>query len=119
MTKGLDIKNTVAAILISLFCIFVPALFYKNNTVTLVLFLIGTAVALSLWHDKIDCLFFGMGMIAGVVTESVCVNFGVWSYANPQIFGLPVWLILAWGLFMLVINRVGKIVEGLPLFKKF
>lgn len=35
--------------------------------------------------------------IAGPASEILCIYGGAWTYASPDIFGVPVWLPLVWG----------------------
>lgn len=35
--------------------------------------------------------------IAGPVSEMICIASGAWSYSDPVIFGIPIWLPLVWG----------------------
>jgi hypothetical protein len=84
------------------------ALFYGNNLLVLVLMLLGWLLGVLFWHKRHDVYFFLSGVLVGVVVELTCVHFGTWSYANPTVLGIPIWLPLAWGLFTMLIKRIAE-----------
>lgn len=85
------------------------ALFWGNNLLLSLIFLALCAVRLKLYHSGSDLFFFFSGMIFGPLSETILVQFGVWSYANPTFLGVPVWLPLAWGLATLMVKRFAEI----------
>lgn len=47
---------------------------------------------------KKELLWYLLICVGGAVVEIILVNFGHgWSYSNPQLFGIPVWIPLFWG----------------------
>jgi hypothetical protein len=59
------------------------------------------------WHHcREDVVFFFTGAICGVIGEAIGVAAGVWTYQNPIVFGLPLWLIVIWGYAFLVFRRI-------------
>jgi len=36
------------------------------------------------------------------------IYFGAWSYANPTMLGIPLWLPLAWGIAAVFVKRVAE-----------
>ena len=48
---------------------------------------------------KQELLWFIIIGLIGSVGENIIIFSGVWSYAEPQIINVPIWLALAWGLF--------------------
>lgn len=44
------------------------------------------------------------GGLLGPIIESLPIAAGAWSYANPEIFGMPAWLPLAYGMFAAMIG---------------
>lgn len=79
--------------------------FYNNLLLTLLLFSCWL-LALKLWHTKQDAYFFIVGALLGPLGELLAVTVGVWTYANPAVLGLPLWLPLAWGLVVVFFNRI-------------
>ena len=88
-------------------------LFYRNNLLVFALLSLGAAIELYLWHDRKDVTTFIAGAIVGPLSEIASVHFGVWSYANPSFFGIPIWLVPTWGFAILWGRRfVKKLYSG-------
>jgi len=86
--------------------ILITSLFWKNNN--LVFFLLGLLwlIAILLWHDKYDFIAFIIAAVLGPIAEIICIRFGVWSYANSSLFGIPIWLPLLWGFAVVMLRRI-------------
>jgi len=84
------------------------SLFYKDNLLLFVLLMLYWVVGIRFWHKRHDVYFYITGAIIGSIGEIVCIHFGVWIYVNPTLFGIPIWLPLAWGLFTMLIKRVAE-----------
>ena len=48
------------------------------------------------FHDRRDFIYFLIGFCLTTSTEILAVRFGVWEYAYPHLFGIPLWLSLGW-----------------------
>jgi len=81
---------------------------YTNPLVLTALLLIALALALFIWYEENDIIFFLAGAFLGALGEIICVNLGVWHYAKPQVLGIPLWLPVGWGMATLLIMRVSK-----------
>lgn len=81
------------------------SLLYAENILLTVLFIIGAAVALKFHHKRHDIYMFVLGAVLGTIAEIIAVNAGAWQYTNPT-FLVPVWLPLAWGLFVLLLKLI-------------
>jgi hypothetical protein len=47
---------------------------------------------------KSELLWFSLICVGGALTEILLVNFGgAWSYASSQLFDIPIWMPLFWG----------------------
>lgn len=77
--------------------IFVILLFEKNFILTFLLILIGLVMLFILKSLKKVTIFFSCG-IMGAISEIIAVSNGVWTYSNPNSFGIPLWLIPLWGI---------------------
>jgi hypothetical protein len=68
--------------------------------------LVEGGVALTFWHDVHDLSFLlvigGMGSVA----EAFFVRSGAWQYANPSLFGVPLWFPIAFGTAGLIGRRL-------------
>jgi hypothetical protein len=40
---------------------------------------------------------FILASIIGSIAEIICVNFGIWTYTLPQLWGIPIWMFPGWG----------------------
>ena len=73
------------------------SLFYRQNLLLFAIMAAGWAIALKLFHTKEDITLLLSGAVIGAVAEIVAVRTGAWSYANPTVLGVPLWLPLLWG----------------------
>ena len=85
------------------------ALFFENNFLLTAIFVILCGIRMALYHKKDDIFFFVSGAFLGPLSEAILVQFGVWQYANPTLFGIPIWLPLAWGLAIMMIKRLAEV----------
>ncbi len=86
---------------------FISALKGQVILLTIVLILLSV-IANRVWHQKHDIFFYITGAILGPLSEIVCTNFGVWRYAHPTFFSIPLWLPFAWGLAAVLITRIAE-----------
>ena len=84
------------------------AIFFNNNIVLSVLLIAIWLIGIKFWHKKQDVYFFVTGAILGPLAEIICVYFGVWQYANPSFFGIPMWLPPAWGFATMLIKQIAE-----------
>lgn len=63
------------------------------------------AVAIFLaWPKRSTLILMAAGSLLGPVAESLPIAAGAWSYANPQVLGMPVWLPLAYAMFAVLVG---------------
>lgn len=82
------------------------SLLYNSNIFLTLFLIVYWMIGIKFWHKTQDIYIFITGAVIGPIGEIICVHFGAWQYANPTLFGIPVWLPLAWGLTTMVIKRV-------------
>jgi hypothetical protein len=82
------------------------SLLYPYTELLFVTLLFAGAITLKLWHKKDDVYYFILGATLGPFAEIFHIYFGVWQYTTPHFLGLPIWLPLGWGLFIIILNRV-------------
>ena len=87
-------------------------LFWKNNTLLLILFAIITAALVTRGKDKKTELWvFSYGITAGFIIETIGTQIsGYQSFTKPQILGIPYWLLVAWGYGFILMKRLSLII---------
>ena len=88
-------------------------LLYDRNLLLFGLVLIQAGVALRLWHEPHDVVFFLVIAVLGSVAEAVFVRFDVWRYTNPTALGVPLWFPVAFGLAALIGQRIARTILAL------
>ena len=83
-------------------------LLWRNNLLLFVVMLGECAIALVLWHKRIDVSFFLVIAVFGTMAELSFVRVGVWQYANPTLLGVPLWFPLAFGTTGLIGGRLSR-----------
>jgi uncharacterized membrane protein YoaT (DUF817 family) len=79
-----------------------------NNLLLFAVMLVECAIALVLWHERIDVSFFLVIAVLGTLAELSFVRIGVWQYANPTLLGVPLWFPLAFGTTGLIGGRLAR-----------
>lgn len=103
--RGTDLALTLVAFAILVASV---SLLWRHNWLLLAITVVECAVALVLWHDRLDlCFFFVIGVL-GSMAEAVFVHFGVWYYSNPNVLGMPVWFPFAFGTTGLIGARLAR-----------
>jgi hypothetical protein len=62
------------------------------------------AAILLAWPKRSTVILMAAGSLLGPVTESLPIAAGAWSYANPEILGMPAWLPLAYAMFAALVG---------------
>lgn len=91
----------------------VVSLFYRQTVLLTLIMAAGWAVALRLWHSRQDIATFLAGAAVGSVAEIIAVKAGAWSYANPTLLGVPLWLPLLWGGAVMFVRKFADTLAGL------
>ncbi len=95
-------NNLLTALLLFIFLPVNYQLFWKTPAIGNLAALIVIAGCFVFFHQKIDFIRFFAGLIFGSLGEISAVSFGVWYYALPDFFGIPIWLGLYWGVGILL-----------------
>ena len=92
------------------------ALFYylwENNIALTIAFLIMSVFVLLLWTNKEEKFLYFTGFILIPLFDLTLVPRGVWSYGNPTIYGVPLWLPFSYGFATVMIIKIGKSIARL------
>ena len=57
--------------------------------------------------EKSTVILLAAGAVLGPACEALPVAAGAWTYARPDLLGMPVWLPLAYALFALLVAQAG------------
>jgi len=109
MKKAVGQELLLEFILFALTVIFIVAFWSKNWLIAIcliALYIIGNMF----WHKKYDYMYYLAGFVIGPSAEIAATYFGVWTYANPTLLNIPIWLPFAWGLAAVMILRIGQTV---------
>ena len=87
-------------------------LLWRDNLILSIVVLMECLLTLGFWHDKYDLAFFFIVVVLGAAAEIVFVQFGVWQYANPSVFGVPFWFPLAFGTSGLTSERLVRTITS-------
>lgn len=107
---GLELVLEIAA-----FSLLVGAVatLWESNWLLLILMVAECALALLVWHDRYDVSLLSIIGVLGSVAEALFVHFGVWTYANPTLLGVPVWFPVAFGTCGLIGGRMARTLTAL------
>lgn len=81
-------------------------LWQNNILLTAILIFISGFVLLK--GNKEERIVFLASFIFGPIIDFILVPRGVWTYGNPSIFGVPLWLPFLYGIFTVNTIKIGK-----------
>lgn len=79
---------------------------WKNPLLLTMILIVISAVMLIIYRNKEDLYLYVLSGIAGALAEAIAIAFGAWSYAFPNLIGIPYWLPFLWGIAALFIKRI-------------
>lgn len=87
-------------------------LFWKSNVLLLVIYVLLVAALVIFGKDrKVEVWIFLYGIVAGFIIETIGTHIsGYQSFAQPDVWGIPYWLIVTWGYGFILMKRVGFII---------
>jgi len=80
----------------------------ENTIQVIAAALLLAAAALRIRPEKSTVILMAAGSLLGPVCEAMPVAVGAWVYAQPDLFGMPVWLPLAYALFAVLVAYAGQ-----------
>ncbi len=81
------------------------ALLWEYNLILTIVLVALAAFMLLMNKSKQELRIFVYCGLSGALAEVIVVFFGAWTYANPNIIGIPIWLIVLWGIASVFIVR--------------
>lgn len=105
-----ELRKFLLTSLLAFATLITVSIFSDNQLVCFVLLLCLSLLMLSIeWNWK-NVLLFLIILISGPLAESLPIYYGAWTYSNPVILGLPIWLPFVWGNAGLFIIRLSALV---------
>jgi hypothetical protein len=92
-------------------------LFWRSNILLLGIYSLFVFLLIFFGKDrKIELLIFIYGCFAGFIIETIGTQIsGYQSFTQPDILGIPYWLVVSWGFGFLLMKRIGLIIgSGSP-----
>ena len=93
------------------FGIILSYLFWKWNILLLIVYVIAALLLILIGKDRqVELWILIFGIIAGFAVETIGTQLsGYQSFTNPDIFGIPYWLIVVWGYGFVLMKRISLI----------
>jgi hypothetical protein len=88
------------------FVIFLVVLCWTNNILVTGILLVAYGIRYYFWPNKEDHVLYIGGAILGPIAEIIATKVGIWHYALPTFFNIPLWLPFAWGFATVLIIRI-------------
>jgi uncharacterized membrane protein YoaT (DUF817 family) len=92
--------------LIALASLLSVAFLWKHNLILLIVLILLATLMLLMNKSKRELKTFIFCAISGAIAEGFAVFLGAWTYANPNLLNIPIWLIVLWGIASVFVVRV-------------
>ncbi|MFA6096211.1 MAG: DUF2878 family protein [Candidatus Paceibacterota bacterium] len=84
------------------------AVMWRSSLMVFAVLLVMAVLMLSIERSKEEVKTFLLCSIFGSIAEYIAISLGAWTYENPDVFNIPIWLPLLWGIASVFIVRVYK-----------
>jgi len=106
------IKEVIIQTIPLLVGLFLASLLWKQNLVLLLSFIAIIIAVFLIKYNKGEFIILIYGICIGLLIEIVGTHLVKYqSFTNPDIFGIPSWLPLAWGYAFVLMGRIAKILS--------
>jgi uncharacterized membrane protein YoaT (DUF817 family) len=99
--------------LIYLATVGLAGLLWRQPLVLTLCYVVLSALILWTWHSRGDLIFYVVPFVLGPLAEIVAVALGAWSYSQTA-WLIPPWLPFAWGIAVLFVYRIARMVAAEP-----
>lgn len=83
-------------------------LFWQNNVLLFIIYLVLTLGLIYLHKDKTEFVIFAYGILIGAIIETIGTQIsGYQSFTKPDFDGIPMWLPVVWGYGFVAMKRIG------------
>ena len=85
---------------------------WRSNMALLAAYITATVTVILTGKDrKTETMIFCYGALVGLVIETIGTSVsGYQSFANPDLIGIPYWLVVTWGYGFILMKRVALII---------
>ena len=99
-------REIIREFLILSLCLFLVILFCQNNILTLILLTTLYITRTIFWYKPRDHTLFFVGGLIGTIIELVLTTVGIYNFANPTFFNLPIWIPISWAIGSLTVMKI-------------
>ena len=97
-----------------LFGILLSYLFWQNNILLFIIYLVLTLGLIYFHKDKAEFVIFAYGILIGAIVEVIGTQIsGYQSFTKPDLGGIPMWLPVVWGYGFVAMKRIGFVLKNL------
>lgn len=98
--------NKIFTGLIAISSLVSVALLWRYNFILTIVLIILATLMLLMNKSKQEIKTFIFCAFSGALAEAFAIIFGAWTYGNPSFIGIPIWLIVLWGIASVFMSRV-------------
>jgi uncharacterized membrane protein YoaT (DUF817 family) len=98
--------NQIFTGLIAISSLVSVALLWKYSFILTIVLIILAILMLLINRSKQEIKTFVFCAFFGAMAEVFAIIFGAWTYGNPNFIGIPIWLIVLWGIASVFMIRV-------------
>ncbi len=98
--------SQIFTVLIAIASLISVAFLWKQNFILFIVLIILATLLLLMSRSKQELKTFIFCSFSGAIAEAFAISFGAWSYGNPTVIGIPIWLVVLWGIASIFIVRV-------------
>jgi len=100
------IINQIFTGLIAIASFLSVAFLWKQNFILLIVLVLLATIMLLMNKSKQELKTFIFCAFFGAIAEGFAISSGAWTYGNPNIQNIPIWLIILWGIASIFMVRV-------------
>ena len=93
-----QIINLILTVLLTITSLLSVGLLWRQNLLLFLVLIVLAALLLVMNRSKKEIKTFFFCGFFGPMAEVFVITFGTWSYANPSMMGIPIWLFILWGI---------------------
>lgn len=105
-----ETKKFLLVLPLALLTMIIPCIVGEKQVLSSVLLIIIGILMLTIDFSFRNLIFYFAVLISGPIAEAVVIHFGMWTYTNPAIIGVPIWLFFVWGNAGLYIVRLKEFI---------